>query len=126
MVLPRRLARVNRVATNRVLGLIADWMPGFGVISHVGRRSGRRYRTPVNVFRSDDGYVIALTYGPNCDWVKNVMSAGGCELTTKRRRVRLTEPRIVHDETRRHMPSVVKLILSRIGVSDFLYLTDES
>ena len=26
------------------------------------------------------GYVIALTYGPDADWVKNVLAAGGCEL----------------------------------------------
>ena len=42
---------------------LARWLPGFGVVEHAGRRSGRRYRTPVNVFRPGASYVIALTYG---------------------------------------------------------------
>ena len=61
------------------------WMPGFGVIVHHGRRSGLRYQTPVNVFSAGNGYVIALTYGPETDWVKNVLAAGGCELRTRGR-----------------------------------------
>ena len=39
-------------------------LPGFGVIIHRGRRTDRLYKTPVNVFRHDGDYVIALTYGP--------------------------------------------------------------
>ena len=50
-------------------------MPGLGVIVHRGRRSGRRHQTPVSVVSSGNGYVIALTYGPETDWVKNVAAA---------------------------------------------------
>ena len=59
--LPQRLARFNRVVTNRVAFPAARRVPGFGVVLHTGRRSGRSYRTPVNAFRTRDGYVIALT-----------------------------------------------------------------
>ena len=35
------------------------------------------YRTPLNVFRGDeDHFVIALTYGPGADWVRNIVAAG--------------------------------------------------
>jgi deazaflavin-dependent oxidoreductase (nitroreductase family) len=122
VVLPRRLARFNRVATNRVAGRVADRLPGFGIVEHTGRRSGRSHRTPVNVFRTGDGYVLALTYGPSTDWVKNVLAGAGCVLHTRGRRIRLTEPRIVHDATRADMPPGVRQILSAVGVSDFLYL----
>ena len=37
-------------------------MPGFGVVVHRGRRSGREFHTPVNVFPRHDGVRIALTY----------------------------------------------------------------
>ena len=37
----------------------------------------------VNVFSAGNGYAIALTYGPETDWVKNVLAAGGCELRTR-------------------------------------------
>ena len=52
MALARRIAAFNRLATNRVLGGVAPRLPGFGVIVQMGRRSGRRYRRPVNMFRT--------------------------------------------------------------------------
>lgn len=121
MVLPKRLARFNRVATNRVTGPLAGRLPGFGVVIHRGRRSGREYRTPVNAFRRPDGYVVALTYGVT-DWARNVLAAGGCELETRGRRVRLTDPRLVQDPTRRDMPPLVRQLVGTLGVTEFLYL----
>lgn len=122
MVLSKKVARFNRVATNRVAGKIAGKAPGFGKIVHRGRRSGREYRTPVNVFRVPEGYVVALTYGPDTDWTRNVLAAGGCELETMGLQVKLTNPRIVHDEHRRDTPFVVRRILGLVGVTEFLYL----
>ena len=89
MPIPRTVGRWNKVGLNRVTRRIAPWLPGFGVVVHRGRRSGRRYRTPVNVFPTQDGYRFALTYGPDTDWVRNVLAAGGCELETRGRVVRL-------------------------------------
>ena len=57
MPLPRTLARWNKAGLNRVTRHIAPWMPGLGVVAHHGRRSGRRYQTPVNVFPAGDGYL---------------------------------------------------------------------
>jgi deazaflavin-dependent oxidoreductase (nitroreductase family) len=76
-------------------------MPGLGVVVHRGRRSGNTYQTPVNVFATEDGYILALTYGPDTDWIKNVLAAGGCELRTRGRVIRLASPRLFHDESRR-------------------------
>ncbi|MEU4712062.1 nitroreductase family deazaflavin-dependent oxidoreductase [Micromonospora purpureochromogenes] len=121
MVLPKRLARFNRVVTNRVTGPLAGRLPGFGVIIHRGRRSGREYRTPINIFRTSDGYVAALTYGMT-DWARNVLAAGGGELETRGRRVPLTAPRLAHDPTRRDMPPVVRQLVGMIGVTEFLHL----
>ena len=83
MVFPKKVAELNRVGLNRLTRHIADRLPGFGIVLHRGRRSGREFRTPLNVFRTDDGFVIALTYGPEADWVKNVLAAGGCDLLTR-------------------------------------------
>src|SRR5215467_8378110 len=46
-------------------------------IRHVGRRSGRTYTTPVSARRSGGMVVIALTFGNQSDWSRNVRSAGG-------------------------------------------------
>jgi hypothetical protein len=52
----------------------------FSIVRHVGRRSGKRYETPIIVAPVNDGFVIELTYGPDVDWHKNVVAAGGCTL----------------------------------------------
>jgi deazaflavin-dependent oxidoreductase (nitroreductase family) len=116
------MAHFNRLATNRLARPLAKRLPGFGVVVHVGRSSGRRYSTPVNVFRSPDGYVIALSYGRNAEWVKNVVAAGRCELITRGRRRTLIPEEVVHDEARTHVPRLVRPPLRVLGVSDFLRL----
>jgi deazaflavin-dependent oxidoreductase (nitroreductase family) len=50
----------------------------FSLIRHVGRRSGREYETPVILAQVPDGFVAELTYGPDVDWYRNVVAAGGC------------------------------------------------
>lgn len=102
--------------------LVAPRLPGLGLVVHVGRRSGREYRTPVNVFPKQDRYTIALTYGRQTDWARNVLAAGGCRVVYRGRTVRLTNPRIVHDETRSDIRPVERVILGWLRVSDFLVL----
>jgi deazaflavin-dependent oxidoreductase (nitroreductase family) len=123
MPLSRSVARFNRRVTNRLLGPLAARLPGFGVLVHTGRKTRRRYRTPVNVFRRPGGYVVALTYGPETDWVRNVLAAGGCTLETRGRRLRLTRPRLFRDEQRGGVPAPVRVVLGLNGVADFLDLT---
>jgi len=122
MPIPRMVRQWNKAGLNRVTRRIAPWMPGFGVVVHRGRRSGRLYQTPVNVFVIEDGYVLALTYGPDTDWVKNVLAAGGCELRTRGRAVQVTAPRVYHDEARRGIRPLERQVLRVIGVADFLSL----
>ena len=122
MPLPSWLARLNRRATNRVLGPPAARLPFFGVILHRGRSSGRLYRTPVNVFRTNDGFIVALTYG-RTEWLRNVLAAEGCELEHRGRRYRLIAPRVIgRAEAGRAIPSFVRFALDLIGVDEFVHL----
>ena len=107
---------------NPVSRLVAGRLPLFGVIHHVGRRSGRPYRAPVNVFRDGSDYLVALTYSSQVDWVRNVLAAGGCELETQGRRVRLTDPEVFVDRQRRLMPFPVRQFLALVNVSEFMRL----
>ena len=125
MPLPRAVARINRWVTNRLLTGLATRLPGFGVVIHIGRRSRRQYRTPVNVFRRGDRFIFALTYGLNSDWVRNVLAEGGCALETRGRTLRLSRPRLFHDESRYAVPAPVRLVLGIVKVSDFLELTSD-
>jgi deazaflavin-dependent oxidoreductase (nitroreductase family) len=123
MPIPRGVARFNRRVTNHVTRRIAGWLPGFAIVSHTGRRSGRTYQTPVNAFRGGGGYRIALTYGAETDWARNVVAAGGCAIESRGRRVALTDPRIISDPDRRWAPPVVRQALGLIGASEYMQLT---
>ncbi len=123
MPIPREVARFNRRVTNHVTRRIAGWLPGFAIVSHTGRRSGRTYQTPVNAFRGGGGYRIALTYGAETDWARNVVAAGGCAIESRGRRVALTDPRIISDPDRRWAPPVVRQVLGLIGASEYMQLT---
>jgi deazaflavin-dependent oxidoreductase (nitroreductase family) len=124
MPFPRTLARLNKAGLNRLTRHTAPLTPGMGTVVHRGRRSGREYQTPVNVFRTGDRYLFALTYGPGSDWVQNVLAAGGCELRTRRRTIALTDPRVFRDRTRAGIRPVERQVLRLMGVADFLQLTE--
>jgi hypothetical protein len=48
----------------------AGRLPAFGILSYIGRKSGRLYHTPINVFRRNGTYIFALTYGSEVNWVR--------------------------------------------------------
>ena len=123
MPIPKVVGQWNKAGLNRLTRHIAPWMPGLGVIVHRGRRSGRRYETPVNVFSAGNDYIIALTYGPETDWVKNVLAAGSCELRTRGQTVSLGSPRLFHDQSRSSIRPVERQVLRLVNVADFLSLT---
>ncbi len=122
MPLPRRLGRINRRVTNPILWPIVTRLPrsGFGRIVHVGRSSGRVYRTPMLGFRDGDRIVFALTYGPRTQWVQNVLAVGACDFETHRGTRHLVEPRLFHDPEPRFVPPIVRRILGGLKADDFL------
>lgn len=95
MQLPQWLARFNRHVTNPVQRLWAGWAPTMGILEHVGRRSGKRYRTPLTVFSTADGVAILLTYGPDRDWLKNLTASGSATMRRYGRSFAVTDPRVM-------------------------------
>ena len=96
---PRMLGvvrRFNRGFTNKIqmrtAGTPGAWA---SVIRHRGRRTGTVYETPVVPFESGAGYLIALRYGTNADWVKNVLAAGSAELVCDGRVIAIDSPEVV-------------------------------
>ena len=95
MQLPQWLARFNRHVTNPIQRLWAGWLPTMGILEHVGRKSGKRYRTPLTVFSTDEGVAILLTYGPDRDWLKNLTAAGQGRLRRYGKTFGVTDPRVM-------------------------------
>jgi deazaflavin-dependent oxidoreductase (nitroreductase family) len=65
------------------------------VVRHVGRATGRPYETPVQAVATDDGFVIALPYGQNTDWLKNVVANGSATIAHEGSIYRVDRPEIV-------------------------------
>jgi deazaflavin-dependent oxidoreductase (nitroreductase family) len=123
MQLPRALARFNRHVTNPIQRLWAGRLPGFGIVEHVGRKSGRRYRTPLNVFRAPDGFVILLDYGSQTDWVRNVVAAGGGHVVHRGRRYTVADPQLLSDGPGRALlPAPIRAISRLARVDSVLRL----
>jgi deazaflavin-dependent oxidoreductase (nitroreductase family) len=95
MQLPQWLARFNRHVTNPVQRIWAGRAPTMGLLEHVGRKSGRSYRTPLTVFSTADGVAILLTYGPERDWLKNLTAAGGATMRRYGTSFHVTDPRVM-------------------------------
>jgi len=95
MQLPQWLARFNRHFTNPIQRLWAGWAPTMGILEHVGRKSGKPYRTPLSVFTTDEGVAIMLTYGPNRDWLKNITATGGAHMRRYGKTIELVDPEVV-------------------------------
>ena len=119
----RWLAKINIALTNRITSLFAGSLPGFGILTHVGRKSGKLYRTPINVLRASNGFIIALTYSSQSEWVKNVLAAGGCELQTHWKEYQLCTPNIVRDPTRWRFPFPVRIVLRIVGADEYMELS---
>ena len=116
--------RARRAVTrylDPVLRPLAARAPGFGIITHRGRKSGRTYRTPVNVFRRGDTFLFFLTYGSEVDWAQNVLAAGSCSLLTRGRTVELIDPVLVPDPELTPAPPFVQFVERRLaGATEYL------
>ncbi len=127
MQLPQRLARFNRHVTNPIQRMWAGWAPSFGILEHVGRRSGKPYRTPLSVFSTDDGVAILLTYGPDRDWLKNITAAGGAKLRRHGKTFAVTNPRVMsRDEAAPHVTGFGRRAFGRLPFEQAVLLTRQS
>ena len=88
----RQLTRVMRPLALRSAGKEGS---ANSVISHVGRRSGRVYQTPVVAAAHDDSFLIALPYGEHTDWLKNVLAEGSATLVTGGKTYQVDRPEVI-------------------------------
>jgi deazaflavin-dependent oxidoreductase (nitroreductase family) len=121
MPIANRIRYINKHFTNRLTGLIAGKSHSpIALIKHVGRLSGKIYQTPIMVERSPEGFVFALTYGPNVDWYKNVLAAGKCELLWHGQCFSLEHPQQLDQENGlAAFPNPKRVILKKLRIQDF-------
>jgi deazaflavin-dependent oxidoreductase (nitroreductase family) len=116
----RLLGPITTHVFNRVTRLFSGRLPGFGTLTHIGRITGRAYRTPLLVFQHDANYVFGLWYGSDAHWVRNVLAAGGCEVRVRGRDVHLVAPELFADPAGGLLPLPLRLAGRVVGLNEFL------
>lgn len=122
----RRLRTFVKHFINPVLRNAARSSHGpFALLRHVGRHSGKRYETPIMVWRMQDGFVIVLTYGPQTDWLRNLQAADQGSLCWHKREYVFKTPAFIDAKTAsRALPPFIKFVLGLRGDTEFVKLPD--
>ena len=118
----KRIRTINKYITNPLLRRFANASRGpFAVIHHVGRRSGKPYETTIMIWQMGDDFVIALTYGPDVDWYRNLVAAGHGTLLWHGKRYAIEKPEPIDRTTAlTAFPPFIRLILRLHGTHDFI------
>ncbi len=119
-----RIRVLNKNVTNKILIHLAGRKFGhFAILTHKGRKSGKLYRIPIIAEPVENGFMIALTYGKEVDWYKNVMADGGASLYWKKKDYPLTNPQMVDQEVGlMGFPSLFRTPLKKMGIEYFVKL----
>jgi deazaflavin-dependent oxidoreductase (nitroreductase family) len=95
----------------------------WGLLTHVGRRSGHVYQTSLGANPYRDGFLLPLTYGPHTDWYRNLMAAGIGTLAWRGRTYRLERPELISGpEAMRAWPIGSRILLQLAGIDEFVWL----
>jgi deazaflavin-dependent oxidoreductase (nitroreductase family) len=93
------------------------------LLTHVGRRSGNTYQTPLGAYPYGDGFLLPLAYGPHTDWYRNLMAAGVGTLAWKGRTYKMERPELISGPDVLHAwPMWERITLRLAGIHDFVWL----
>jgi hypothetical protein len=85
----------KRVLNPWVLTVAGRRHSSYAALRHQGRRTGRLYWTPVVAHPTPEGFVIALPYGSDVEWCRNILAAGRCHLRREGAAYDLAQPLLV-------------------------------
>lgn len=91
------------------------------VVRHTGRRSGKRYATPIVADRVGNHLIVPLPYGTQVDWVRNVITAGEATVTCKGETYRVVAPELIDStEALPLLPRDRRRTFERVEIGHFL------
>jgi deazaflavin-dependent oxidoreductase (nitroreductase family) len=117
-----RVRHLNKRIFNPLMLRIAgsSWSP-FAIVRHVGRRSGKPYQTPVVAIRIKSGFLVALPYGPDVDWYRNVDAAGRCIIVRHGKPYNVGKPEPIGAKTALSLfPLPLRLVWRILGTHHFV------
>jgi len=119
----RRRTFVKRFVNPLLRNVARSSRGPFALLRHVGRRSGKAYEIPIMVWRVEDGFVIALTYGPHVDWLRNLQAANQGSLRWHKQEYVFQRPEFIDERAAMSaLPPIIRGVLRRFGTHDFVKL----
>ena len=119
MPMPKLMAHINKRVFNP-MELRRGKRP---VLRHVGRNSGRTYRTPLDAHAIDGGYLFILVYGSDSDWAQNILRSGEATLEVGGREIELIAPKVIDGETAFELlPPEVKKPANIMNIDEYLQM----
>jgi deazaflavin-dependent oxidoreductase (nitroreductase family) len=98
-----------------------------GVIEHAGRRTGKKYATPVVIEKVSGGFLVPLPYGTHVDWLRNVQAMGSATIRVHGQTVDVDQPVIVDEATAAGLLSPRRQReFGRFGIKNFLKMSPQS
>lgn len=118
---PRLLAFATHIVNPIMLKFAGARFSPIALLKHRGRRSGKPYQTPMLVRQKSDGFILALTYGPNVDWYRNVQANRGGAIRWHGKDYNFGKPEPLDVKTGlRQFPRPLRPILRLNKVSNFV------
>ncbi|MEZ0052853.1 deazaflavin-dependent oxidoreductase (nitroreductase family) [Mycobacterium sp. MAA66] len=116
MIFPPWLENLQIKYFNPLVAPLSKRLPGFSVIKHKGRTSGKEYETIVTSYRKGDVLAVLLAHGKT-NWVKNVLAAGQADIHVSRTDLHLVNPRVLPAGTvDPSLPRIAQIGAKRSGV----------
>ena len=121
---PRRILDFIRYFNKNVYNHFSLTFAGwriYAVITHIGRRSGKVYKTPVVAHPMPDGFITPLPYGADTDWCRNVLAKGGCTIRWHNVDYPVINPQVVDAQSVIHfVPAFSQLVYRPFHIKQFL------
>ncbi|WP_418001607.1 nitroreductase family deazaflavin-dependent oxidoreductase [Mycobacterium sp. PDNC021] len=97
-----------------------------GVIEHTGRRSGKKYATPVVIEKVSGGFLIPLPYGTHVDWLRNVQAMGHTTVRVHGQSFNAAEPVVIDAPTAADLLSARRQReFGRFGIKSYLKMSQQ-
>jgi deazaflavin-dependent oxidoreductase (nitroreductase family) len=97
------------------------WFPLWGVLHHVGRKSGTAYSIPIVALPTRGGFCIPLPFGDQTQWLKNLQAADRAGLRHGGHEYVIERPEVLDLATAGpDLPAWVRFASGRVGIDRFV------
>ena len=97
------------------------WFPLWGVLRHVGRKSGTAYEIPIVALQTSAGFMIPLPFGEATQWFKNLQASDRAGLRHAGHDYVIDQPELVDlERAGPELPGWVRFAAKRVGIANFV------